>query len=413
MLRFFSDIQDLKIIEKLLYKLVHQYGPVTKNDVLTHVGSSLTTVSRIIDSLTQKGFIQIENKEVAGGRTPSKYVVTPDACYSFGAYIGREICGIGLCDIAGNILEKTETFLEKTTTPVEVAEFFAQFIQTALSKYPIVKEKIPGLGVAVAGPILKDKGMMYYPHYMVPNGWDIVSIRDLLEMKTGYSVWIDTLTEILLLNELVYGQHKGCPNLAYFWIDQGVGGAFYSNGTFGMRNQDMSSSVGHMVIDFKGNRPCMCGRNGCLQTYLSVEAILSGIRAIKPKREISVDQAEYTPEQWWDFRPELRSVEHYQYSQEPELQRFFQEISEAFSVATFNFLHLTRPEILFWGGRIAKQLPSVFEPALEKIQTEYARRFEQELRCVQSHVTGDMLIAGAGFLVFDNYIQYFGQQSTT
>jgi predicted NBD/HSP70 family sugar kinase len=408
MIRFFSDIQDLKITEKLLYKIIHQYGPITKNEAFNHVGSSLATVSRIIDSLTKKGLIQIENKDVAGGRTPSKYVVTPDACYSFGAYISHEMYGIGLCDIAGNILEKTETLLEKTTTPTEVAEFFAQFIQTTISKYSIAKEKIPGIGAAVAGPILKRKGMMYHPQYLISNGWDIVPIKDLIEMKTGYSVWIDTLTEILLLSELVYGRHKGSSNASYLWIDKGVGAAFYSNGTFGMRNQDMSSSVGHMVIDFASNRPCVCGRSGCLETYVLVDVLLSGIRAIKPEIEIPAKQVEYTPEQLWGFRPELRLVERYQYSQEPKLQQFFQEISEAFTVATLNFVHLTRPEILFWGGRMAEQLPSVFEPALERIQTEYARRFEQELHCIQSHVSGDMLIAGAGFLVFDNYIQYFG-----
>ncbi len=409
LIRFFSEIQDVKVSEKSIYKIVHQYGPITKNGILAHFQSSLTTLSRFIDSLEKKGLILIDNKDVAGGRNPVEYAINPDACYSFGAYISADIYGIGLCDMAGNIIEKTSHRFYETTTPAEVAEFFHQFITRTLPQYQIDPEKVPGVGVAVEGPILREKGILYHPYHLTKPGWEMVPLKDLLEMKTGHEVWIDCIVESALMSELVYGEHKGCTRAAYLRIDKGIGCAVYSHGIFGVGNEDFGNSLGHSVIDFQGPS-CVCGRKGCLETYASMDSIVAGLQKIKPDMELQAGNAEHADEKRiWEYSSLLRPIESYQSSSEPEVIRYFERLAEVFAAAISNFLYFTRPHVLFWAGRTVKQLPAIFENVTERIQQHYDRNFMQNIQFTQSELDDARVIKGASFLVMNNYIEYFGK----
>ncbi len=407
MIQFFSDIQDIKVSEKSIYKIIHQYGPITKNGILEHLQSTLTTLSRFIDSLETKGLILITNKGTAGGRNPAEYAINPEACYSFGAYISADIYGIGLCDMAGNVLEKTALLFSETTTPDEVAEFFQHFISWVLTHYQLDPEKIPGIGVAVEGPILREKGIIYHPYHLPKPRWDMVPFKDLLEMKTGYEVWIDCIVESVLMSELVYGQYKGCSRAAYLRIDKGIGCAVYSNGVFGAGNEDFGNSIGHSVVDFRGPL-CTCGRKGCLETYASMESIVNGLLKVRP--DIDLQSAGYTHEkQAWEYSPLLRPIESYQSSSDFEVVHYFEVLAEVFAAAISNFLYFTRPHVLFWAGRTVTQLPLIFENVIEQIQYYYDQNFMQNIEFAQSELNDALIIKGAGFLVLNNYIGYFGK----
>ncbi|MCP4404768.1 MAG: ROK family transcriptional regulator [bacterium] len=406
MIRFFSDIQDVKVTEKLVYKIIHQYGPIAKNEAFTHVGSSLATVSRIIDSLAKKGMIRVENEEIAGGRTPSTYTIDPEACYSFGAYISADVYGIGLCDMSGKILEKTAHLFSTNTRPAEVVDFFTQFITTVLSRYQIDSEKISGIGVSVEGPILREKGIIYHPYHLTEPGWEMVSLKDLLEMKTGHTVWVDCIAETALMSELVYGEHKGCAGAAYLRVDKGIGCAIYANGMFGMGSEDFSSRVGHTVIDFRG-KTCVCGRRGCLETYGAMEEIAKGISARTPDLFTKNTAPMPNMENVWEKSSLLLPFESCRLSEDPAFREYFEELTDAFAVAIVNFLYLTSPKILFLAGRTIQHFPVLLDRMLEKIRQEYTPNLPQALQCVSTTLDDRRLITGSSFLVFNSFIQYF------
>ena len=409
MIKLFSEIQDVKVSEKSIYKIIYQYGPITKNGILNHFQSSLTTISRFIDNLEKNGLIQIDNKATAGGRNPIEYAINPDAYYSFGAYISADVYGIGLCDIAGNIVDKTNCLFHKKTTPAEVADFFAQFVSHVVTNYNLDTEKILGIGVSVEGPILKEKGILYHPYHLTGPGWELVPIKDLIEMKTGYTTRLDCIVETALLSELVFGPHKGCPSAAYLRIDKGIGCAIYLNGALGIGSEDFAYSLGHSVIDFKG-KPCFCGRRGCLETYGSMDAIVAGIHTIKPEiHDQTVADEPCGGDKIWECSPILRSVETYQSSDDPQLKVYFDELVEAFAIAISNFLYFTRPHTVFLTGRTVQQLPFVFERVIERIQQEYHRNPVEESQLIRSDLNDELIIKGSSFLVFNNYLQYFGK----
>ena len=404
MIRLLSETPDVKVTERLIYKIIHQHGPLTKNDLLQHVPSSLPTVARLVDSLEKNGLIQVGNKETARGRNAAEYVINPTAGYAFGTYIGSDAYGIGICDLSGHIHEKTMRLFQKNTTASEVVDFFASFASRTIERRHIDDEHIAGVGVAGLGPILKQKGMIYHPHHLSLPGWETVPIKDLIEVQTSYPTWIDSITEVALLGELVYGPYKEYTNAAYLWLDRGIGSAIYSKGVLGVGHEDFSSSVGHTVIDFQG-KPCVCGKRGCLETYASIDAIVAAMQALKP--EIGQHTAKPCEDNIWRCSPELEAIAQYQHSDDPQVNAYFEIIMQALTAAFSNFLHLSRPTTLFLAGRTVRYFPKLISQVLELLQQESELRLVKNLQCITSELSDDLLIQGASFLVFNNYIQYF------
>ena len=406
MIKLFSDIQDIKVSEKSLYKIIYQHGPITKSGIIEYLPSSLTTISRFIDSLEKTGMIRATNQETAGGRNPVEYSINPTACYAFGAYVAADVYGIGLCDIAGNVIEKTSHLFQKQTTPSDVAGFLAQFIRETTDRHQFDQERIIGIGIGVEGPILKEKGIIYHPYHLTEPGWELVPIKDLLEMKTGLRTWLGTIVELALLRELMYGSRKNCQSAAYFRIDKGIGGAFYSRGVSHIGKDDLVCQVGHMVIDVQG-QPCICGRQGCLETYASIDAIVAGMQTIRPElSELDIVEKPADMEHIWEQAPQLQAIEALQYADDADVQQFFDTLTRAFVTAIVNFLYIAKPEILFLTGRTFTHLPTVVDRVVESIKQEYERYFARELHVIQSELQDDVLIQGSSFPVFNNYIQY-------
>ena len=319
---------------------------------------------------------------------------------------------MGLCDIAGNILEKISLPLDETIKPSEVADVWAQFARRVIAEQGVDTEKIAGIGVSVEGPILKQKGIIYHPYHLSGSGWDLVPIKDLIEMKTGYTTWLDCIVEAALLSELVYGPHKGCPSAAYLRIDKGIGCAIYLNGAPGIGREDFAYSLGHSVIDFKG-KPCFCGRRGCLETYGSMDAIVAGIKAIISEIDLSAADATGDEDEIWESSAILRPVESCQFSDDPRLKHYFEELAEVFAAAISNFLYFTRPRLLFLTGRTVKQLSGVFEKVIERIQQEYRRNPAEDLQIVESDLNDSLVIKGSSFVAFNKYLQFFGKNTLT
>lgn len=400
---------EVKVSEKSVLRIIEQFGPVTKNDISNHLDSSLTTISRILKSLEEKNLIIEENRNEAGGRKALTYIINPHPIFSFGAYITPDLYGIGICNVGGDIIEKKEFPFTKETKPLDVAEHFAAFIKSAKHKNTINTDDILGIGLAVMGPILKSKGIMYHPLHLRYPEWDVVSIRDLLEMKTGFRTWIDSLTETALLSELIYGEDRNRTSSAYVWMDRGIGCGIYSHGVLGMGSVDTSSSIGHIIIDFQGEQ-CLCGKRGCLETYASIDSIVSGILGIYPDTEQKIKKyrkKENVDANIWESTPELHAVREVfnESISIPKIREYYEKLVDAIAVALFNFIHLTRPERIFYGGRTIEQLDFLFHEAMKKTKEQYLPETFGDIQFIKSKFTGDLLFRGAGFLPLNDYLQ--------
>jgi predicted NBD/HSP70 family sugar kinase len=297
------------------------------------------------------------------------------------------------------VLARREFRFAENTTPEQVGDAVHDFVEECRDGRSFDQSKMLGLGIAAIGPIRKNKGLIYRPYHMRARGWDIVPIRDILELKTGLPTTMDSISETALLAEIMYGQARNSDSSTYLWFDRGVGCAIYSHGALGIGNLDLSSSVGHIVIDFNGER-CICGKQGCLETYASMEAIHRRIAG--PATAVS-STAQADP---WTSSPELDAVTTLLETPTAEARAALENIAKATATAVSNFIHIARPDLVLYGGRTIRRIPSLFESCLEKIRAEYDADHLQSMRFLQSDFSAELLIRGSAFLAFNNYLDF-------
>jgi predicted NBD/HSP70 family sugar kinase len=105
------------------------------------------------------------------------------------------------------------------------------------------------------------------------------SIKDRIGMSFGAPVYIHNNCAVIALSEYRYGKAKGQQSMLAILIRAGVGGAFIQDGRAFVNQGKTALEVGHLSVDLKG-RPCECGARGCLETYLSEEAIMAELKQL-------------------------------------------------------------------------------------------------------------------------------------
>jgi predicted NBD/HSP70 family sugar kinase len=327
-----------------------------------------------------------------------------DSNYTFGAYIGADTYGIGLVNNGGKIIEKHELLIGADTNPQTIMDFFSTKIEELVAKRDIPQDRILGVGAAVMGPMSKKKGIVlrrFYstgPQQQEGSPWDYVHVKDMLEFTTGYRVWVDNLAETALLEEIRYGKYRNVENAIYLYLDLGCGFAVVAGRLLGSGEDDSSSAVDHMVIDINGEQ-CRCGKFGCLSTYDSDSTIMRSFEELG----IEVSNLPEVPtDQIWTTSPVVELIK--KYLDDSRMEAYFDKLTKAYAAAFANIIYVTRPQVVFLGGRKAIQLERLFDRVIELVEKQNSLFFVTGIKYVKSDFSAEMLIRGSAFLPINHYV---------
>ena len=397
-----EELENLKIKELEIYRNLYKLGELNRIQLLETIGGSMTNLSRFLSDLEQLELIErfgAQGKK--SGRKPGTYSIKKDAFYGIGGFIRVESYGIGICNIGGDLIEFSGKIMEEKTTPDDIASFFAEKTQFYQKKFEISKDKIVGIGIAALGPVKKEKGIIYKPYHM-PTHWDIVPFKTILEMKTKFQVNVCSIAETILLEELFFGSSKNKKSTALFSLGRGIGSSVFSMGRIGIGNIDMNTSLGHIIVDFRG-RTCYCGKKGCLETFGSIDRINEFLHD-----ELGIDlEGIERPDDW-------KRTFHYSYSldilkkelnlKNNKMEEFISDLKEAYKAAMINYLSITRAEHLILCGRLVEYFPKMLEDIVGQILQNEDTGNDISLEFIR--VTPEKLITGGSLIAFNNLIGF-------
>jgi predicted NBD/HSP70 family sugar kinase len=394
--------KDFKLSEKLIFRLVYQFGPVSKNEIVNYTNGAMSTVYKILAGMVQSEIL-LESKSgsafTSQGRPAYIYSVNPNAIYAIGGYVTWESYGIGICSIDGKIIAMIENQVIKDESPKDVTAFFAESIENLIKQSGVDPGKIMGISVAAPGPLLKKEGILFHSHHLISPRWEVVPLKEMLEMMTDYETIIDNLVNTSLFGEIISSSANVHCKTAYFFFDRGIGSSTYSPGMAHL-DFDSSSQLGHMVIDFKGKQ-CVCGKHGCLETYASSEAIaqrLSSIVRYKPGH----DEVKRCEKQVWTCLPELIPFENNDSLRtDNDAKTIVAEISDAIVVAMVNYINIMRPEVVYLGGRTVQQMKTLFKDIGVKVNGAFNNKMLKKIEFNESFFNEELLIRGSAFNIFD------------
>ena len=74
------------------------------------------------------------------------------------------------------------------------------------------------------------------------------------------------------IGEMIYGGSQGMKDFIMVTLGTGVGSGFVSNGQLISGHDGFAGELGHIIVTPHG-RQCGCGRQGCLETYVSATGV--------------------------------------------------------------------------------------------------------------------------------------------
>ncbi|MBI1938295.1 MAG: ROK family protein [Ignavibacteriales bacterium] len=151
------------INEQLVLKLIQEHEIISSSDLVKITGMRPSTIFNILKELSAKSFVSFYGKGEStkkGGKKPYIWTLNKDAAYVIGLDIEVGEMTTIILDFSGGIIAKKNIKLETGNTVDELAANIINVVEGITAENNIDKEKILGLGVAFAGIVDYQKGIV-------------------------------------------------------------------------------------------------------------------------------------------------------------------------------------------------------------------------------------------------------------
>lgn len=181
-----------------------------------------------------------------------------------GTWIRAAICTTDL---------KEENIIKKVIkTPKEnkysIGNSISETISHLLSENDIKKTSLFGIGIASAGPLNSETGVVFNS----PNlGFREIPLKEPIEENfQGIPLYfINDCNGAVLGVHYFEAEEEVKENIVYITISTGLGGGIICNGHLLLGKEGNAGEIGHTLVEPKRKVKCNCGAYGCWEAYSS------------------------------------------------------------------------------------------------------------------------------------------------
>jgi predicted NBD/HSP70 family sugar kinase len=246
--------------------------PSSRQDLSAATGLSVTSVANVVRDLLDEGIVtEVGWENSDGGRPRVLLDIDSDYGYVIGVDISETRIRVGLFDLAMTERAKAVYPLNPAQHSVdEVVKNIATGLTAVLAEGGIDPAAVLGVGIGVPGIVEQDPEVLVHCQAY---RWDAVPLERLLREHTALPLRVENGTRTMGQAEMWAGAGRGPGNTAVVLIGSGVGASLISRCSTCQGTVSRATEWGHTVVVVDGRR-CRCGSAGCLEAYVSAEAIL-------------------------------------------------------------------------------------------------------------------------------------------
>jgi glucokinase len=201
------------------------------------------------------------------------------------------------------------------------------------------------VGVGTAGQVAFGNGVITFATSALP-GWMGMPVKDRLEQAIGLPVFVENDANVMALGESVFGAGRGCRHMIGLTVGTGVGGGIIIDGRIYHGAHGIAGGIGHIHIDYRGERQCPCGRYGCMEAYASTEGIVREyLQAAAPE---VIQTLGIAPDQLG-----VKQIADRAYAGDADAWEAILRGAEFLGVGITTLINLFDPEVVVVGGGIA------------------------------------------------------------
>lgn len=287
-LRGNSQEQNKPYNRRLVLEAIRLQGPISRTKIADLLGLSSQSITNIVRDLVAEDLVeQTRGKAVQRGQPPIELRVNPSGAFAIGMQISQHSLKAILVDLSDQIIHEALIPLNSTSPDHILPEVtrLVDLLKNKLGEYE--RDRIGGLGVAMPGPfgVLTESG---WGEASLPE-WQRLDISDLLSKASGLPVFLGNDATVAAIGEKHYGVGQKLQNFFYIHFGStGLGGGMVIDGNAYRGSFGNAGEFGHLPLEPQGEQ-CSCGNCGCLEKYVSLEALLS---FLNQKWTMRVEKAE-------------------------------------------------------------------------------------------------------------------------
>lgn len=182
-----------------------------------------------------------------------------------------------------------------------------------------------------------------------------IPLAALMRDSLGLAVAVGNDAHATAIGERVYGSAHGLQNFVVVSMGHGgVGSCFFSNGRAHLGDSGSAGEIGHICVEDHG-RLCGCGRQGCLERYVSVGGL------IQTAREILADSSEDSlMRQLSELTPE--AIDQCCDEGDQLALEVYRQTGEMFGIGLSFYASVINPEAIILTGGLTNQWKWLEEP---------------------------------------------------
>lgn len=256
----------------LVLQTLYSNDGLSRADVARETGLTRVTISDLVAELIAEGLV-IEMGQRDDAR-PGKPATLLD--FDRGAFqtVGIDLSGAetfrgAVLDLDGRILHRVQRELAGATGADATA------LVESLARELVAAATRPVLGVGIGSPGIVDLDGVVLS---APNlGWAGLALREHLAGILNLPVVVANDANAAVLAEHGFGGADSDVMLVK--IGHGVGAGLLLDGTPLFGSRFAAGEIGHVVVGTDGGLECVCGKYGCLETWLAAPRLDAALAA--------------------------------------------------------------------------------------------------------------------------------------
>ena len=312
--------------------------------------------------------------------------------YNNALAVGIDIGGtntvFGLVDHTGNLLSHDSI----KTSHFQLVEDFVDAVCLKLNKLIADQTDVEIIGVGIGAP----NGNYFTGNIeFAPNlNWKgIIPLSKLFEERLNIPTTLTNDANAAALGERIYGAAKGIDDFVMITLGTGLGSGFVVNGELVYGHDGFAGELGHTIVE-KNGRKCGCGRNGCLETYVSATGIVKSAKEfLKKSSNSSLASLDIITS---------KSISDAAIAGDKLALEIFDFTAEKLGFSLANTVAISSPKLIVLFGGLAQSGDLIIKPTKKYLEEYVLSIYKNKIEIVSSKLdASDAAILGASALAWE------------
>ena len=252
---------------------------------------------------------------------------------------------LGGTKIEGILLDEKYNTIQRKRIETHQENGYDSIVKSIISLVNELKEKTSEeitVGICTPGVTNANSGLIKNSNTQCLIG---MPLKNDIENTLGYEIAMENDANCFALSESVLGSAKEYDVVFGVIMGTGVGGGIVINGTLHKGRTNIAGEWGHHMLHPNGNE-CYCGKQGCVETYISGPALEKRWLEITGKKE------------------SLQSI--VQDLSGKKTKQWKEEFLENFGIGLANVIDILDPDIIVLGGGVSN-IPFLYDEGKEAV----------------------------------------------